>query len=192
MAYLCHYAYRWRTRSQDLCLLRPSSFNIQMAVLTQKLIGHAMKPTLPQELVDKIIDFVASRERNTQMRDLKSCSLTARSWSCRSQRYILESITIPSFDHLLKWASKIDPASGISSYVRTLTLCDNLTWWFSPETLAQLECHLPVLDRLECLNLKRFHLHSGIRHSGLIQKWFGRFRNTLKTLNLESSMIAAL
>jgi len=124
------------------------------------------------------------------MRDLKSCSLTSRAWSCRSQRYILESITIPSFDHLLKWASEIDPTSGISSYVRTVTLCDNLTWRFSSDILAQLEQHLTAFDRLECLNLEGFHLHSGIQHSELIPKWFGRFRNTLKTLSLGSCSLS--
>ena len=145
---------------------------------------------MPQELVDKIIDLVASRERNTQMQDLKSCSLTARSWSCRSQRHILESVTIPSFDHLLKWTSEIDSTSDISSYVRTITLCDNLTWRFSPDILARLEHHLAAFDRLECLNLKGFRLHSGIRHSELIPEWFGQFRNTLKTLSLESCSLS--
>ena len=150
-----------------------------------------MAPVLPQELVDKIIDLVASRERNTKMQDLRSCSLTARSWSCRSQRYILESITIPSFDHLLKWGSEIDPITGgISSYVRTINLCDNLTWQFSPGVLAKLEHHLAAFDHLECLNLKGFHLHSGVQHSELISKWFGRFRNTLKTLNFESCSLS--
>ena len=125
------------------------------------------------------------------MRDLKSCSLTARSWSCRSQWYIFESITIPSFDHLLKWTSEIDPANGgISSYVRTITLCDNLTWWFSPDILAKLEHHLVAFDRLECLNLKDFHLHSGVRHSELLLEWFGRFKDTLKTLNFESCSLS--
>ena len=125
------------------------------------------------------------------MRDLKSCSLAARALSRRSQRYILESITISSFDRLLKWTSEIDPTSRISSYVRTITLCDNLrTWQFSPDILAQLERHLAAFDRLECLNLKGFHLHSGIRYSELIPKWFGRFRNTLKTLTLESCSLS--
>ena len=145
---------------------------------------------LPQELVDRIIDLVALRERGTQMRDLRSCSLTARSWSCRSQRHIFESITIPSFDHLLKWTSEIDPTSGISSYVRTLTLCDNLTWRFSPNVLTQLERHLTAFNRLECLNLKGFHLHSGIQHSELIPNWFDRFGNTLKTLHFESCSLS--
>jgi hypothetical protein len=150
-----------------------------------------MAPGLPQELVDKIIDLVASRERNTKVRDLKSCSLTARSWTCRSQRYILESITIPSFDHLLKWGSEINPTSGgISSYVRTITLCDDLTWQFSPDILAQLEHHLAAFDRLESLHLKGFHLYSGIRDSELIPKWFGRFSNKLKTLSLESCSLS--
>ena len=149
-----------------------------------------MPPVLPQELVDRIIDLVASRERNTKMQDLKSCSLTARSLSRRSRRYILETITIPSFDHLLKWTSEVDPTSGISSYVRTITLCDNRTWRFSPDILAQLEHHLAAFNRLECLNLDGFHLHSGIPHSELVPKWFGRFGNTLETLSLKSCSLS--
>jgi hypothetical protein len=149
-----------------------------------------MAPVLPQELVDRIVDLVASRERNTKMQDLKSCSLAARSLSHRSRRHILETITIPSFDHLLKWASEVGPTSGISSYVRTITLCDNRTWRFSLDTLAQLERHLTAFDHLECLNLSGFHLHSGIPHSELIPRWFGRFGNTLKSLSLESCSLS--
>lgn len=158
--------------------------------LTRGLIKYTMVPVLPQELFDRIIDLVASRERNTKMQDLKSCSLTAQSLSRRTRRYIFETITIPSFDHLLKWTSEIDPTSGISSYVRTITLCDNRTWQFSPDILAQLEHHLAAFDRLECLNLNGFHLHSDIPHSELIPKWFGRFGNTLGTLNLKSCSLS--
>ena len=151
-----------------------------------------MVPGLPQELVDKIIDLVADRERNTGMQDLKSCSLTARAWSRRSQRFILESVVIPSFRHLLEWHSEVDPTGGgVSSYVRMITLYDSdPTWRFSPDTLAQLERHPAPFNRLECLNLKGFHLHSGVGHSELILKWFGRFGNTLKTLNLESCSLS--
>ena len=124
------------------------------------------------------------------MRDLKSCSLTARSWSRRSKRYIFESVTIPSFDHLLEWTRGIDPTSGIPSYVRTITLCDYRTWRFSADILAQLEHHLAAFVRLECLNLKGFHLHSHIPHSELFPRWFGRFGNTLKTLSLESCSLS--
>ena len=124
------------------------------------------------------------------MQDLKSCSLTAQSLSRRTRRYIFETITIPSFDHLLKWTSEIDPTSGISSYVRTITLYDNRTWKFSPDILAQLEHHLAAFDRLECLNLNGFHLHSDIPHSELIPKWFGQFRNTLGTLSLKSCSLS--
>lgn len=166
----------------------PPAWFLQLA---QKPTERTMVSGLPQELVDRIIDLVATRERNTKMEDLKSCSVTARAWSCRSQRWILESITIPSFDHFLKWNSEIDPTSGISSYVRTITLCDDaLTWRFSSDILAQFERHLAAFDRLECLNLRGFHLHSGIRHSELVPKWFGRFSNTLKTLNLESCSLS--
>ena len=158
--------------------------------VTQKFIHRKMRPNLPQELVDKIIDLVAFNERNTNMRDLRSCSLTARSWSHRSQQYIFESLTISSFGCFRRWASEIDPASGILSYVRTLTLCDNLTWQFSPDILTQFEPHLDAFHRLERLNLEGFHLHSDIRHADLFPKWFGRFRNTLKTLNLESCSLS--
>lgn len=149
-----------------------------------------MAPKLPQELVDRIVDFVATRESNTKLQDLKSCSLTARSWSCRSQRYILQSVDIPSFDHLLRWASEIDPAKGVSSNVRTLTLCDNLTWRLSPDIVTQLEHHFAAFDRLECLNLKGFHIYSNVRHAELIPKWLGQFGGTLKTLNLESCLLS--
>ena len=145
-----------------------------------------MAPVLPQELLDRIVDLIASREMGTHMRDLKSCSLVARSLSRRSQQYILESITIPSFDHLLEWASGVDHTSGISSYVRTITLCDYRTWRFSPDILSQLEHHLAAFDRLECLKLRGFHLYSNIPHSELMPRWFGRLGNTLKTLYLES------
>lgn len=149
-------------------------------------IKRKMAPVLPQELLDRIVDLVANREKDTHMRDLKSCSLVARSLSRRSQRYILESITIPSFDHLFEWASGIDHTSGIPSYVRTITLCDHRTWRFSPNILSQLEHHLAAFDRLECLKLRGFHLYSNIPHSELMPRWFGRFGNTLKTLYLES------
>ena len=149
-----------------------------------------MGPELPRELVDKIIDLVAGRERNTGMQDLKSCSLAARAWSRHSQRYILESVTIPSLLHLLEWHSEVDPTGGgVSSYVRTITLYDSDPA-FSPDTLAQLERHPVAFNRLECLNLKGFHLHSDVGHSELILRWFGRFGNTLKTLNLESCSLS--
>jgi len=142
--------------------------------------------------VDKIVDLVADRERNTGMQDLKSCSLTARVWSRRSQRYILESITIPSFRRLLEWYAEVGSTSGdIPSYIRTISLFDSdPTWRFTPDILVQLERHPVTFDRLECLNLKGFHLHSGVEHTEPILKWFGRFRNTLKTLNLESCSLS--
>lgn len=146
-----------------------------------------MTPRLPQELVDKIIEFVAMRERNTKMQDLKSCSLTAKSWSHASQRYILEAITI-SFDHLSAWASGEYLMGGISSYVQTLTLCgdNDLARRFPPGCIAK----LPAFAKLECLTLKKFCLHSGIEHIKLILKWFRLIGGKLKTLNLDTCSLS--
>lgn len=151
-----------------------------------------MTPRLPQELIRAIIDFVAIRERGTKMQDLKSCSLTAQSWTGASQRHILQAVVIPSFGRLFDWVSEIDPADGISSYVRTLTLCGNgkPARRPSPDDLAKLKLHLTAFDKLECLNLKRFRLHSGVEHAELILEWFGLFRGELKTLNLESCSLS--
>jgi len=180
--------------TSKLPLLIGADFERGVQTMIDRLGAHPVPIQLPigaEGDFRGIIDLVANRElRNTKMRDLRQCSLTARSWSCRSQRYIFESITISSFDHLLKWCSEMDPTSNISTYVRTMTLCDNFTWRFSPDILPQLDRHLAAFDRLEWLNLKGFHLHSGIRHSDLASKWFCRFRTTLKTLTLESCSLS--
>ena len=206
MAYLCHCPLLVYSRTitwldlqysvlipwRSLCcpVRRTILFNKGLVPSGSLSSPSTMAPVLPQELVDNIIDIVASRERNTQMRDLKSCSLAARSLSSRSQRYILESITIPSFDDLLKWTSEVDPTSGILSHVRMITLCDNFTHRSSPDILTRLEHHLDVFDHLECLNLKEFRLHSGTQHNEPIPKWPGRSGNALKTLNLESCSVS--
>lgn len=152
-----------------------------------------MTPSLPHELIDTIIDFVAIRETGTRrMQDLESCSLTAKSWTCKSQRYILEAITIPSFDRLLDWVSEVDLTTCIPSYVKTLTLRGdaNLIRRLSPDHLPNLERHLAAFDNLECLNLKKVHLHSRVGHFNLILECFGLLGGKLKTLNLETCSLS--
>lgn len=149
-----------------------------------------MAPKLPQELFDRLIDFIALGEEVGTMDDLKSCSLIAKSWARTSQRHILKAISIPSFDRLFAWASEIDLARGTSSCVRTVTLCGEVARRFSPEELAGLEPHLSAFVNLECLNLIKFHLHSGIEHAKLILNSFGLFRTKLNTLQLESCSLS--
>ena len=146
--------------------------------------------TLPIELIYNVIELIAIRERNTQMQDLKSCSLTAKLWTRLSQRYILKAITIP-FDRLLVWASEIDPARGVLSHVRMLTLRGGkLPQRLSPSNLAKLQHHLAAFNNLECLNLKEFCLHSRVKRAELVLDWFSLFGGKLKTLNLMSCVLS--
>jgi len=105
--------------------------------------------------------------------------------SCRSHGTdvrIHQSIYLSSttFEMVLE----MDPTSNISTYVRTMTLCDNFTCDFPrhpPSTRPPSRCFRPprVVDLKVSPPL-------GIRHSDLASKWFCRFRTTLKTLTLES------
>lgn len=151
-----------------------------------------MTPRLPPELVESVISFVYINEKNTKMKDLKSCSLVARSWSRASQKYILRDITIPSFDSLSKWVSEIDLKTEIPSLVRKLTLRGNgnVTRWSSPVLLPKPDPHLAAFRNLECLTLQEFHLHSGIKHAKPILEWFTFFWGRLKSLYLESCLLS--
>jgi hypothetical protein len=152
-----------------------------------------MTPRLPQELVDRIVDFVAIRERDTvKMVDLKSCSLTAKSWTRASRRHFPNAITIHSFDRFFDWASEIDLASDISSRMRTITLHDDhtLARRFSPEGITKLKHNLTALYNLECLNLRGFDLHSGTEHAKLILELLDSFGGKLNTLNLDECSLS--
>jgi len=86
--------------------------------------------SLPQELIDKIID-------NLPRSSLPICSLVAKRWRRRNQQRAFQEIKFFSEDEVNRWCTGIlrDP-DGIASYVRVVRF-EGITSWNDPATFGR-------------------------------------------------------
>ena len=100
--------------------------------------------TLPQELVDKIIDELACFE---YYRNMAQYSLISRIWVTRTQRHCFKQIDLEGMEKLEKWQRNIEPDSaGVSRHVRELTLA-HIT------SLEGFEAHIRAFTCVELLQI---------------------------------------
>lgn len=100
-------------------------------------------PSLPQELIDLIIDHFHEYERGA----LKACSLVCSQWSVRSRKRLFQTVRLHSKAELERWCMSIRPGpSGPSSLVESLSLIDaGLSMSMADSSRAQL-LQQPILS----------------------------------------------
>ena len=106
---------------------------------------HLAMDSIPQELIDAIID-------NVPESSLPSCSLVAKRWRRKSQKRLLTNILFPYECAVKYWCTDIPQDSdGILSYVRHITLGEIYSWT-EPALLSRL---LGSLSSLTALSIHR-------------------------------------
>jgi len=104
--------------------------------------------SLPQELIDKIIDDVPQPNPQLSFFDLLSCSLVAKRWRRRSQQRFFEGISVPSEDVLNRWWKNIPQDSdGIPSYVFVFKI-EGVAAWDDPALFGRVLKNLTSLKHL--------------------------------------------
>lgn len=112
--------------------------------------------SLPQEVVDFIIDQLEGSPAS-----LKSCSLVSKRWTARSQKYIFARVVIRS-DYLRRWCRRITPGStGVSPYATHLVLVAVANTlmeepWFEPTLLKHASDHLTSFTNVHTLDVVRW------------------------------------
>ena len=104
--------------------------------------------SLPQELVDKIIDEIwISADDPPSNEVIKAISLISRSWVDRSQRYLFRHITFSVVGRQFeRWCNAVAPGpNGVSRHVQSLTIqaTGSDGWWINEDLLEQV---LPYFD----------------------------------------------
>jgi len=138
---------------------------------------------LPQELLDEILSYLPSDDRQGR-RSLQKYSLIAKSWVNPSRRRLFKTVEIRDRD-LQRWLDSIPPANeGLLQHVRSLS--------YVTETRARrkilppgyridvLQDYLPFFQQLQHLSLSSMHIPSDIPHQIEI---FSAFRHTLSRLS---------
>jgi len=105
---------------------------------------HLAMDSIPQELIDTIID-------NVPESNLPSCSLVAKRWRRKSQRRVLRTILFKSEDKVKRWCTDIPRDSdGISSYVRHVDI-EEIYSWVEPALFSRMLGSLSSLTALSIL-----------------------------------------
>jgi hypothetical protein len=100
----------------DICFLPCITFDHVFTLSSFPSNHHLAMDSVPQELIDAIID-------NVPRSSLPSCSLVAKRWRRKSQRRVLSTICSYHEDQVNRWCTDIPRDSdGISSYVRRVKL----------------------------------------------------------------------
>jgi hypothetical protein len=106
---------------------------------------HLAMDSIPQELIDAIID-------NVPRSSLPSCSLVAKRWRRTSQRRLLSTILFSSKDKVNRWCTDIPRDSDvISSYARHAKIC-RIARWTPKHTLL-----IRTLETLSSLTTLSMH-----------------------------------
>ena len=104
--------------------------------------------TLPQELVDKIIDQLASQEIRL-FYNIAPCSLVSRAWVTRIQQHVFEFIIFHDSEKLGRWCRKIEPdPAGVSRHTRHLI-------FYNIDTLTGVEKHIRAFTRVEKMEINQ-------------------------------------
>ena len=102
---------------------------------------HLAMDSLPQELIDTIID-------NVPESSLSSCSLVAKRWRRKSQRRAFDTMSFSSEDKINRWCTDIPRDSdGISSYIHHVSI-EDISSWAEPALFSRI---LDILSSLTTL-----------------------------------------
>jgi len=139
--------------------------------------------SLPQELLDEIINYLPSDDRQDKWL-LQNCSLVAKSWVNPSQRRLFKTVEVRERD-LQWWLDNSPPANeGLLQHVRSLSYVTDTRARrsiFSPGyRIDVLQDYLPFFQQLQHLSLSSVHLPSDVSHQVEI---FSAFRHTLSRLS---------
>jgi len=115
---------------------------------------------LPQELIDRIIDYVYDRI------SLRACSLVCSRWSPRSRKHLFAQVEFASISDLRRWCARIHPGpSGLSSLVEHLTLSEShlsptlpSPSWLHSSILTDAAPHLHSFSALRTLEARRWRM----------------------------------
>ena len=130
---------------------------------------HLVMDSIPQELIDKIID-------NVPQSSLPSCALVARRWRRESQQRALDTILFSSEDEVNRWCTDVPRDSdGISSYVRHVGV--EVVSWTEPALLSRM---LGSLSSLTALSMYKSEIPDEL--PGRISR--GEFGNGITALYL--------
>ena len=130
---------------------------------------HLAMDSIPQELIDAIID-------NVPLSSLPSCSLVAKRWQRRSQQRILATISFSSEGEVWCWCTDITwGPDRISSYVRHVKIDD--VYWREPALLSRM---LGSFSSLTALSIYRTDIPDEL--SGPISR--GELGKGITTLDL--------
>lgn len=147
------------------------------------IINPTYKPTptmssLPQELIDKIIDEVSQHE---SAHDLRACCLVQKRWVERSRRHLFKEVGLYAADHFRDWVKVIPPGcDGPCHHVRSLMYRQGAAV-LGPKQLLDLHPgHFTSFTGLE--NLHIFNLSLGRFTSTSMQKAFGPVGRFVRTL----------
>lgn len=134
--------------------------------------------SLPQELIDRIIDWTCpSALTEKDSATASACSLVKSSWTRRSQQHLFRTVVLDP-DRLVCWCKNI-PASptGPSSFVDSLLL-KKLT---ADHLIEHIE-HIKSFEQVTRLNIQYFH---GETFDGeKIERCFAHFGSTVQFLSL--------
>ena len=109
---------------------------VRAASTTTSQHTSTMECVFPQEIIDDIIDHFQDDPRN-----LRTCSLVARSWVPRSRRSLFRDVSFPGKNRFERWCKAIPPGPDkIASYTRVLRLSDPWSKLMDPDFL---QSHLP-------------------------------------------------
>jgi len=108
---------------------------------------HLAMDSIPQELIDAIID-------NVPQFSLPFCSLVAKRWRRKSQQHVLRTISLSSEGKVKRWCTDVPQDSGgISSYVRHVTIKE-IYFWTEPALLSRFLGSLSSLTKLSMYRIK--------------------------------------
>ena len=118
----------------------PSYYHVPARVRARILSDnrHLTMDSIPQELIDTIID-------NVPESDLLSCSLVAKRWRRKSQRRAFDTISFSFEEDMNGWCADI--SHGISSYVRHVKI-EEISSWAEPALLSRMLGSLSSLTAL--------------------------------------------
>ncbi|KAK0479530.1 hypothetical protein IW261DRAFT_143785 [Armillaria novae-zelandiae] len=128
--------------------------------ITPSIPAASLQPTLPQELIDDIINNLYNDEHS-----LRACALVSSSWSRRSQQHLFSRIRLASIRSRDKSKSRtaaerflhlIESAQHIPSFVRHLDVIEGdigYGRWLG-RSIPVLDCILPALTNLRTLCIK--------------------------------------
>jgi hypothetical protein len=140
--------------------------------------------TLPQELVDAVID-----ELKCDVGSLRTCSLVSKPWVYRSRKHLFATVNLPTF-LVSRWQTSIsaDPVAplGPHCHVRSLSLHPAMASaaFGIPETFVGHLSSFTEVSRLAIVSSLWEEWIDAFSDNALVTKYFGGFGKALRSLEL--------